>query len=580
MHPFGEASRDESRDRPVVVPAPDDAAEQLRRLILFAELDNATRVALAADAEWLEAPAGSRLFSAGDAPDGLYGILSGRVRFFASVDGRSVLTADASAGITFGEGSVLLGGKRSRTAVVFRDARLVRLPPDRFRSLLTSSPTVAIGVAGLLATRFAVPHDPSVDGAPAVIAVYARSRDDYVDWFVEHLSQALDARVVKQGVSQDGPGRSIIFADPSDPNSDQAVKQADVVLVLRDSERPDPLDGLRGLWAALDPLTAPRVELVLLRHENGANAGTAKWTGAFPQFADVHHVRRGVVGDVKRVGRLLSGTAVGLVLGGGGARGMAHIGVLRAFDELQIPIDRIGGSSMGAVIGAQAALGRPWTRILQDNERAWNRRALHFDLTLPTVSVLSGRRSKRMFDHLLGEGRIEDSLVGFFCTTTNLSRFELAVHRAGPTSRWVRASAGVPGLWPPVVDPAGDLHIDGGQLDNVPTAVMRRIHRGPIIAIDVCATQQPMTVAPGAEPPVGIRHLLRRRSTDRFPSLVDTLNRCTLLSSLQQRAQAAKYADLYLTPDLAAIGFSGFGRIREAADAGYRLALEELAQFS
>ena len=76
---------------------------------------------------------------------------------------------------------------------------------------------------------------------------------------------------------------------------------------------------------------------------------------------------------------------------------------------------------------------------------------------------------------------------------------------------------------------------------------------------------------------VGIRHLLRRRFRHRFPSLVDTLSRCALLASLQHQETAFEQADVYIAPDLATIGFSGFGRIREAVGIGYETAMETLA---
>jgi NTE family protein len=198
-------------------------------------------------------------------------------------------------------------------------------------------------------------------------------------------------------------------------------------------------------------------------------------------------------------------------------------------------------------------------------------------VTLPTVSVSSGRRIRKVLDDQFGDVAIEDLWLPFFCTTVNLSRFRLEVHRGGPAAEWIRASASAPGLWPPVVDDGGELHIDGGQLNNVPTDVMQLDHRGRIIAVDVCADQRPMRVARGAQPPIGIRHILRRRSRNRFPSLVDTLNRCALLGSLQHREHAAEQADVYLTPDLGAIGFGGFSRMEEAVEIGYRSTMASLA---
>ncbi len=547
------------------VPAPCDGAARLQALVPFAQLDDDARAELAAAVEWIEAPAGVRLFSVGDSTDGMYGILSGRVRFFAEEDGDIVLTADAGPGVTFGEGSMLVGGGRSRTAVVARDALLIRVPPEQFKKLMTS-PHVAVGVASLFAARFASQPDPATGQEhPPAIAVDAQLAPPDRAWLVGELTRAVGERA------------TVTVIEGVGAEAERLVRHADVLLLAREAHRrPYGLDPLASWWAGVDPLALPPVDLVLMRAgEDVAPGAAATWREAVGPAA-CHHVRRGVAGDVRRVGRHLTGTAVGLVLGGGGARGMAHIGVLRAMAELGIPVDSVGGSSMGAVVAAEVALGRPWDQILDESEQTWRRRSLRLDLTLPTVSVSSGRRARRIFEEMFGLTCLEDFLVPYFCTTTNLSRFELAIHRAGPAAPWIRASATAPGLWPPVVDAAGELHVDGGQLDNVPTDVMRRAHRGPIIAVDVCAGQQAMTVEPGTEPPVGLRHLLRRRAAARFPSLVDTINRCALLGSLQQRVRAADQADVYLTPDLATIGFGGFGRLHEAVEIGYRVAIGEL----
>ena len=281
-----------------------------------------------------------------------------------------------------------------------------------------------------------------------------------------------------------------------------------------------------------------------------------------------------------RFERHVGGTSVGLVLGGGGARGLAHIGVVRALQELAIPIDSVGGSSMGAVLGAQVAMGWSWETMLERNERLWNTRWLRWEFNVPTVSLFSGKRSARVFDEILEDHRIEDFWLPYFCTTVDLSAFRLAVHRSGRAEQWVRASATVAGLWPPVVDEVGHLHIDGGQLNNLPTDQMRDHHDGPIIAVDVFSLQAEMTLRPGATPPVGIRHLIRRPGAQRYPTITDTLNRCALLGSLAQQEDGRRFADCYIAPDLAGIGFRRFDRIGDAADIGYRAAIEALSTWS
>ena len=295
-------------------------------------------------------------------------------------------------------------------------------------------------------------------------------------------------------------------------------------------------------------------------------------------FSHCHHVRRDSADDVARVARHLSGEAVGLVLGGGGARGMAHIGVIKALAELGIPIDHVGGSSIGAIVGGQAAMGWTWDEMLAYDEREWTSRWLRFDLTVPTVSVSSGRRARPRLEDTFGSLAIEDFPLPFFCTTVNLSRFRLAVHREGPAVRWICASASAPGLWPPVVDDNGELHIDGGQLNNVPTDVMRLGHLGPIIAVDVCAVQSAMTVhrgrAAGRDPPPPSPPLPpslpepRRHPQPVRPAGQPPAPRASLRASRRLPA-----------PDLATIGFSGFGRIREAIDIGYESAMESLADW-
>lgn len=558
-----------------------NASELIRGLLVFRHLDQAGLDALAAAVEWLQVPAGARLFSLGDEPDGMYGLVSGRVRFFAEEDGRPVMTAEAGPGITFGEGALLVGGGRSRTAVVVRDALLVRLPPAVFTTLMASSPQVATRVAGMLAARIAFKYEPAADGsADDTVLVAATAPSDFA-WFVDALRRRMGAHVVGAGdLGTARPPRSLVTVDSRDTaDVARAVRQAERVLLVTTAREPSShLARLAPVMQPdVDPLAAAPLELVLLS-DSGRRPPAGTWLSSHV-FAACHHVRRDSDSDVARVARHLSGQAVGLVLGGGGARGMAHIGVIKALAELGIPIDHVGGSSIGAIVGGQVAMGWTWDEMLAYDEREWTSRWLRFDLTVPTVSVLSGRRARRLLEDTFGSLAIEDFMLPFFCTTVNLSRFRLAVHREGPAARWIRASASAPGLWPPVIDENGELHIDGGQLNNVPTDVMRLGHLGPIIAVDVCAVQSPMTVPGGVEPPVGIRHLLRRRFRHRFPSLVDTLSRCALLGSLQHRETAFEQADVYLTPDLATIGFSGFGRIREAVDIGYATAMQQLTDW-
>ena len=146
---------------PVVVDAPHDAVTRLRQLIPFARLDDRALRRLARVVEWVHADAGVRLFTQGDVPDATYSIISGRVRFFADRGEGPVMVAEAGPGVSFGEAALLISGGRSHTAVVVRDAVLVRLRSEDFLSLVATSAEVGQRVARMMAARIDMRHDPS-----------------------------------------------------------------------------------------------------------------------------------------------------------------------------------------------------------------------------------------------------------------------------------------------------------------------------------------------------------------------------------------------------------------------------------
>lgn len=491
-------------------------------------------------------------------------------------------TAEVGAGFSFGEGSVLLDGVRSRTAVVVRDAVLLRVPPARFRSLMSTSPELAAWVARTLAARATyderLPGPRGTGDATVLVPVGSASADAH--FLAEALGRGSGSDARPSGPDRQSGRRPLVVADADDPDHlRNSIGQADrvVVVALVDQPRLDLHPIVAGLASSGDPLAQPPIELVLVHDEHEDLRRAGKHWSSDATFDHRHRIRRGNRADLERLARHLDGRSIGLVLGGGGARGMAHIGVIKALRELDIPIDAVGGSSIGAIIGGELAMGRDWAEILERFERTWASRAVRLDLSLPTVSVSSGRRARRILDSTFGDLDIADLPLEYFCTSVNLSRFRLEVHRTGPAAQWIRASASAPGLYPPVVGLDGELHIDGGQLNNVPTDVMRAAHPGPIIAVDLCSVAGPMRVRGGAEPAIGFGHLVRRSRRDRFPGLVDILNRCALLGSLQQQQTAADHADVYLTPDLSAIGFRGFGRLHEAVQIGYRATVAALS---
>ena len=223
---------------------------------------------------------------------------------------------------------------------------------------------------------------------------------------------------------------------------------------------------------------------LLLRRsgDNPAPGSTRPWLEAYPGVSMHHHIRH--EGDLARVARLIGGHATGLVLSGGGARGFAHIGVLRALREAGIAVDYVAGCSAGAIVGAGIAADWDDAHLATALRAAFVEDDPLSDFTLPLVAMHSGHKVSQVLKRTFGEGDIEDLPLPFFCVSTDLSEGVLHVHERGPLWITLRATSAIPGVVPPVFHERRVL-VDGGVMDNLPVEEMRHRLGGDIIAVDV-----------------------------------------------------------------------------------------------
>nr|XP_048690158.1 patatin-like phospholipase domain-containing protein 6 isoform X8 [Caretta caretta] len=185
--------------------------------------------------------------------------------------------------------------------------------------------------------------------------------------------------------------------------------------------------------------------------------------------------------DFSRLARVLTGNSIALVLGGGGARGCSHIGVIKAMEEAGIPIDLIGGTSIGSFIGALYAEERSAVRTKQ-RAREWAKSMNSvfetvLDLTYPITSMFSGSAFNTSISKVFQEKQIEDLWLPYFNVTTDITASAMRVHKdAGSVWRYVRASASYPPYLPPLCDPKDShLLVDGCYVNNVPGSLWRYV---------------------------------------------------------------------------------------------------------
>ena len=365
------------------------------------------------------------------------------------------------------------------------------------------------------------------------------------------------------------------------PWTRRCLRQADEILLVADAGS-DPAPGIveKALLGANDGISKARQSLVLL-HRDGSRlpSGTSRWF-VNRNVQRNFHIRRDTETDFGRVARCLGDAAIGLVLGGGGARGLAHIGVVRALREAGVPIDMIGGTSMGAVMASLVAMDQDWDQMLETNREAWLRRKPHKEYSLPFISLIRSRRLDSMAQQIWGEIDIEDLWISFFCISCNLSTSTMVVHERGSLWKAIRASASLPGVFVPVLSD-GNILVDGGLVNNLPGDVMRSRACRTLIVVDVGSEHEFTFKLPEFPSPWQFlrSRILPFASRIEVPHIVDVLIRTTDVSSSQKTREVKRNADVCLRPPIDAYGVLQFEALDEIAEVGYRYAkakIEEL----
>ena len=586
-------------------------------LHLFKGLDAEVLEELVPEVEWVSLRSGETLFRQGDAADATFFVISGRLRVVAEEASGPRVLNEVGPGESVGEMALLTDEDRSATVYAVRDAQLARLDEATFRRFIESHPAALKRITEFVVRRLRFQSGAGIPERPrlATIAVVPARPGTSAAAFAEGLTAALaqhgSASHLNRSRVDDALGRPGVAELPEeDPDamrlvqwlneretsyryvvyeadaswsgwSERAIRQADHVLVVADAGG-DPALGENELRMRERGRTAraPERSLVLLwKPGSSGPSDTARWLEQ-RDFARHYHVRGAEPGDLARLARVLTGNAVGLVLGGGGARGFAHIGVLRALAELAVPVDLVGGTSIGAVVAAQAAMGLGPAEI---REVARTQFASLFDPTLPVVSLLAGRRIGAKLTDAFGRVEIEDLAIPFFCVSTNLTQATEVVHHRGLLAKAVRASISLPGILPPVAS-GGDLLVDGGLTNNLPIDVMSdAVAGGWVVAVDV---SQEVDMPAGdeiAHELSGWRILWQRLNPFTRaappPYILNLLTRSSLIASIiaEREKRARTAASLYLKIPAGEVKLLAFDAIEEIADRGYETTRDAIA---
>ncbi len=527
-------------------------------------------------------PGGWQLFAPGEPSDQIYFVLSGSLGAFrVNSNGSMELLGHIRAGEPVGEMSMIAGEPHEHAVFALRDTELLSMSRTGFMQLVRSDPQILERLTRVIMLRMRQARKKTGRSAePRVFGLVSTSPTIDLKQRARVLATELQAMGLRVAiVGEEAVGMPAAYFDELETRNEIVLLCATMgdtpwfKMTQRHSDRiwllarSDARPSIPLMPEESSPARQFRlVDLVLLHHSTPHDTTrTLEWKYA-ADAARVLHWTGMDDEDCRRLARTMSGKSVGLVLSGGGARAYAHIGVIRALREANCPIDFIGGSSMGAIIGAAFACGWSDAEIDQRIRKAFVESNPLSDYRLPVVGLVKGHKVDARLKEHFGERAIEDLCTPFFAVSTNLTQGSFQVHTEGLLREALRASISLPGLLPPVVSQRQVL-VDGAVLNNFPVDVMREMHRGRIIGVDVAVAPEALSADDFINPP-GFFGWAMRHGLKAAPPIANLLMRAATVSVDPNKHRAL--TDILIVPEIKGVELRDWKEYDAAVDAGYQ----------
>ncbi|WP_411868477.1 patatin-like phospholipase family protein [Vulcanococcus limneticus] len=517
---------------------------------------------------------GEVLFQQGDAGEVSYVLLRGVLGLHTGpLNASTPFFRKVVPGELVGEYGPICGEPRSASAVALTPVDYLQLDRDQLLGLLQDQATLQARVLASLAEAASLGRDPRRAPLDAVLIHDASPGSPLTRAALEQLSEPLQRLARSDGQGQGarlerlGAGEEqrlhALLADATRSGELTVVLSDDPGLLSRRNQllidRLLILGDGQATSLSLPETLDENALLVRLWPREQRTPSSRPWATQ-RRYAQVLNLQPERPQHLERLARAALRRQNVLVLGGGGSRGFAHIGAIRAMEELGLDdIDMVMGVSIGALVASLAAFEHPAQEIFANLERVIIK-ARPYGLTLPRDSLFTLANSRRELQRFFGATQIQDSWLPLRCFSANLSSKRLHAWSQGDIPNAVIASMSVPGIFPPVEDSQGQLHVDGGILNNLPVCEARRESDGRIIAISLGSLPQP---GPGS----------RER-----PSLGRTIIDSMLCASHAETQAQERLADVMLHPDIGRFPFLEWKRYREIHDEGYSHAHQVLRE--
>lgn len=536
----------------------------------FSELTDSEIVELLGECEIIELDDDEILFKQNDHADAMYILISGYLLISVEHENHNIEhISSVHPGEVIGELGLFTNKPRSASAKALVKSKLIKLSSVEFFKFINNHPRFVERIIPIIADRahYALRLATRIKKRPFHKHIMLIPFDEMSRDFVNKLKRESKSNLKIHYCEQEEIDKYIHNKDALGLLNyiDRLEKHADVIVY---SISPDYINAedktiqvlfkrtntlvfahkggahsnaIKDTYQKFIPMLHPliKTELILLWRQNEYINNTKNWLKQCP-FNLHHHIHLNDRQDYQRYIRYVSGKAIGLVLSGGGSRVWHHLGVLQAIMEKKIPIDAVGGTSSGAVIGAYYLLVNDFDEMFEITRKFSKsiQRSLRLrNLTYPLISLFNAIPTTTIAKRTFHNELIEDLPLPYFAIATNMNTCSEYIMTKGLIWKAARATSALPGIYPPLEE-NGQILFDGGLLNNLPTDHMRDLlgDEATIIASDISIDEKDLihySIPPVVSLWEGIKtkfHLTRKKII--HPPFISTLIKALLVGSI------------------------------------------------
>ncbi len=583
----------------------------------FGELEAENYLKLKSLLQWHTFASGEVLFHQNDTADSMYILLSGRlVAKIKNAEQKFSTIGEIARGECVGEMAILTDKPRSASVFALRDSVLIELKKDAFVQYTDQNPTPYLAFSKVIAKRLEKQNSKAKHHKQLNIALVPLTKNCNLEQVIASMQSyleekqrciCLDSQSVNAQFHFDINGSDIsleqnallsdymyslekdshiVFYETDDALTNwtkKCVSQADAIVFVGNFYENEAvlMPNLEFVQTLRNRVEDLPVFLTLL-HQDATQLpeNTKKRWLNLVKPKQHFHVRWSEAKDFRRLARSITGYAIGLACGGGGAKGFAEIGIYKAMMEENMEIDYVTGVSFGALSGAAIALDWTPERIEKEASEIFMGKNVLRDYRIPFISMSGGKHAEEETQKVF-PGNIEDMWLPFVCNSCNISNFSLHLHKEGEIFSAIRASFAIPGVLPPKVIDSNYL-IDGGLMNNLPVDVLYLLGCAQTIGIDVSSVNESYAETSNQAAPstwTVLKAKIRRKKIN-FPSFLENIERSMMLASYQHTMEMHQKADLMFSPPVKAFGLVEWSALPKLVEIGYAYAKNALGALS